>query len=89
MLSIVVVGIICQHERHDVLHGMYSPLVQFSLICRRFWLGSIVFAPMTCPNDVFLWNAMTGVALNTVPSVLLIFNIRQFLLIIPYLLSIW
>ena len=85
MLSIVVVAIICWNERHDVLHGMYSPLVQFRLICRSFWLWFIVFAPMTCPNDVFLRKAVTSVSLNTAPNVLLIFNICQCLLIIPHI----
>ena len=84
MISIVVVATICWHERH-VLHGMYSPLVQFRLSCRSFWLWFIVFAPMACPNDVFLQKAMTGVALNTAPNVLLIFNIHQGLLIIPHI----
>ena len=37
---------------------------------------------MICLNDVFLRKAMTGVALNTFPNVLLIFNICQCLLII-------
>ena len=42
----------------------------------------IVFVPMICLNDVFLWKAMTGVALNTFPNVSLMFNIYQCSLII-------
>ena len=65
VLSNVVVDIICWHERHcDVLHGMHSPLVIFSLISCL-----IVFLPIVCLNDVFLRKAVTGVALNTFPNV--------------------
>ena len=80
-----MVAINCWHERHDVSHAMYSPLIQFRLTCRSFWLLIIVFAPMTCPNDVFLQKAMTGVALNTALTVLLIFILCQCLLIIPHI----
>ena len=40
---------------------------------------------MCTPNDVFLWKAVTGVALNTSPNVLLIFNTFQCLLIISHI----
>ena len=70
------------HMHRDVLHGMHSPLVAFCLTFSSFWLCLIVFVPMICLNDVFLRKAMTGVALNTFPNVLLIFNICQCLLII-------
>ena len=72
----VVVATICWHERHrDVLHWMHSPSVAFSLTFRSFSLSLIVFVPMICFNDVFLRKAMTGVALNTFPHILLIFII--------------
>ena len=35
-----------------------------------------------CFNNVFMWKAIAGVALNTFPNVLLIFNISQCLVII-------
>ena len=83
MLSNVVVAIICWHERHpDVLHGMHSPLVTFCFTFRSFWLWMILLVPMISLKDVFLQKAITGVALNTFPTVLLIFNIYQCLLII-------
>ena len=37
---------------------------------------------MICLNDAFLRTAVTGVALNTFPNVLLIFNIYLCLLIV-------
>ena len=40
---------------------------------------------MCSPNDVFLWKAVTGVALNAAPNVLLIFNTCQCLLIISHI----
>ena len=51
------------------------------LTFRSFWLWLIVSVPIICLNDVLLWKTLTGVALNTFPNVLLIFNICQFLLI--------
>ena len=83
MLENVVVEIICWHEKHrNVLHEMRSSLVTFCLVFRRFCLPPIVFVPMICLNDVFLRKVMAGVALNTFPNVLLIFNICQCLLMI-------
>ena len=76
VLANIVVVTICWHERHrDVLRGMHSPLVTFCFTFRTFWLSLIVFVPMICLNDVFLQKTITGVALNTFPNVLLIFNI--------------
>ena len=49
---------------------------------QKYLLWLIVFVPMICLNDVFLWKAITGVCLNTFPNVLLIFNIFHCLLII-------
>ena len=73
-----VVTAICWHEKHpDLLRGMHSPLVAFSLTFRSFSLSLTVFVPMICLNDVFLLKAMTGVALNAFPNVLLTFNICQ------------
>ena len=78
MLENVVVEIICWHEKHrNVLHGMRSRLVTFCLAFKSFWLPLIVFVPVICLNDVFLRKVMTGVALNTFPNVLLIFNISS------------
>ena len=83
VLSNVVIALICWHDRHrDVLHGMHSPLVTFSLTFESVWLCLIVFVPMICLNDVFLRKAMTGIALNLFPNVLLKFNVCQCLLII-------
>ena len=83
MLENVAVEIICWHEKHiDVLHGMHFRSVAFCLTFRSFWLSLIVFVPMIYLNDVFLWKAMTGGALNTFPNVLLIFNICQCILMI-------
>ena len=83
VLSNVVIALICWHDRHrDVLHGMHSPLVTFSLTFRSVWLCLIVFVPMIFLNDVFLRKAMIGIALNLFPNVLLKFNVCQCLLII-------
>ena len=54
----------------------------FCLAFRGFWLCLIVFVPMTYINEVFLWKAMIGVALNTFPNVLLILEINHWLLIV-------
>ena len=43
---------------------------------------------MICLKDVYLRKAMTGVALNTFPNVLLIFNVCQCLLIVSMILGI-
>ena len=78
-----VVAIICWNEKHrDVLHGINFPLFTFCLTFRSFWLWVIVFVPMICLNHLFLQKAVNGVALNTFPNVLLIFNICQCLSII-------
>ena len=70
-----MVAIICWHEGHrDVLHGMHFSLVAFWLAFRSFWLCLIVFVRMICLNDVFLWKAMTGIALITFPNELMIFK---------------
>ena len=83
VLSNVVVAIIFWHESHrDVLHDLHSSLDIFCLTFRSFQLWLIVFVPMMCLNDAFLWNAMAAVALSTFPNVLLMFNICQFSLII-------
>ena len=83
VLANVVVAIICRHEKHrDVLHWVYFRLVAFYLTFRSFWSSLIVFLPIICLNDVFLRKAMTGVALDTFPNVLLIFNICHCLLMI-------
>ena len=88
VLANVVVAIICWHKRYrHVLHGIHSPLVAFCLAFRSFWLSLIVFVPLICLNDVFLRKAMTGVALNVFPNVLLIFNICQCLLMISLIFS--
>ena len=83
VLSNVAIALICWHDRHrDVLHGMHSPLVTFSLTFRSVWLCLIVFVPMIFLNDVFLRKAMILVALNTLSSILLTLDISQCLLII-------
>ena len=61
---------------------MHSPSVSFCLTFSSFWLCLIAFVPVICLNNVFLRKAMAGVALNTFPNVLLIFNICQCLVII-------
>ena len=68
----------------DILtyHGMHSPLVAFCLTFSSFSLCLTVFVPMIFLNDVILRKAMTGVAFNTFPNVLLLFNICRCLLII-------
>ena len=72
-----------RYERHrDVVHEMHSSLVTYCLTLRSFWLWLIVIVPIICLSDVFLRKAMTAVALNPFPNVLLIFNICQCLLII-------
>ena len=80
VLSNVVVAIICWDERHrDVLHGTHFPSFSHILfVLQKFLVGSewiILF------KDVFLQKDKTGVALNTFPNVLLIFNICQCLLV--------
>ena len=60
---------------------MHSPLIKFCPTFRSFWLCLIVLATIICLDDVFLLKAMTGVALNIFPNLLLIFNICQCLFI--------
>lgn len=50
-------------------------------------MSLIVFAPMIYLNDEFLWNAITGVALNTSQNVLLVFIVYHYLLIISLVLD--
>ena len=88
VLSNVVVAINFWHESHrDVLHDLHSFLATFCLTFRSFRLWLIVFVPMMCLKDVFLWKAMAGVALSTFPNALLMFNISQFSLIIYQIFS--
>ena len=70
------------HERRDKLHWVYSLLVLSCWTCKSFWLSLILFASAICLNNVFLWNVMYGIALNTFPSDFLMFDICQCLLII-------
>ena len=80
VLSNVVVAIICWDERHrDVLHGMhFSSFSHILFDLQKFLVGSEC---MVLFKDVFLRKDKTGVALNTFPNVLLIFNICQCLLV--------
>ena len=83
VLENAIIAIICWYGRHhDALHGTNSPLVAIFLNFRSFWLSLIVFVSMICLSDAFFKKAMTGIALNTFPNVLLIFNICQCLLMI-------
>ena len=76
-------SITCWYKRNrDVLYGIHSPLATFCLTFRKFWLCLIVFVQKIYFKDVFLRKAMTDVALNTFPNILLIFNIYQCLFII-------
>ena len=70
--------------REFVMHCMECILLypHFAWHSNLFWLRLNVFVPMICHDDVFLQKATTGVALNTIPNVLLIFNTCQCLLII-------
>ena len=55
----------------------------FFIIFKELLVAKNCLRPESAPfNDVFLRKAMTGVALNTFPNVLLIFNICQCLLMI-------
>ena len=79
----VLVAITCWYKKNrDVLYGIHSPLATFCLTFRKFWLCLIVFVPKIYFKDVYLRKAMTDVALNTFPNILLIFNICQCLFII-------
>ena len=79
VLSNVAVGIICWNERDgDVLHRMHSFLITFFLTFRNFCLCVIIFVPTIFVNDMLLREALSGVAQNTFPNVLLDFNISQF-----------
>ena len=58
VLSNVVVVIICWHERlRYVLHGTNTfSFSSICLTCSIFLLCLIVFVPVICPNNVFLWK---------------------------------